>query len=163
VARQINRAVDVDRQVGVDLNQAAVVALIPVVAAPRFLRHVLDGECFVGRETHVRERPAAAFGNRQIEDARQPVRRDDELLPVDVEALDQRTTAREKPRELFERRREKRLGVDGRHRVVERLRFFVEAELRALEHAQPRPQRFELAAEILASENDERVAAFGGR
>jgi hypothetical protein len=44
VAGEVDRAIDVDRQVGVDLDQAAEVALVPVVAAPRLVGDVLDGE-----------------------------------------------------------------------------------------------------------------------
>ncbi len=47
VARQVDGAIDVNRQIGVDLDQAAIVALIPVVATPRLVRHVLDGEALV--------------------------------------------------------------------------------------------------------------------
>ena len=60
VAGQIDGAVDVDRQVGVDLDQAAEVALVPVVAAPRFVGHVLDGELLAGRQRDVLARALAA-------------------------------------------------------------------------------------------------------
>ena len=92
VTRQIDRAIDVDRQIGVDLNQAAVIALIPVVAAPRFVCDVFDGECFVGGSWTCASVRRAAFGDRPVEDARQPVRRDDELLPERVVAFDQRAS-----------------------------------------------------------------------
>jgi hypothetical protein len=53
--------------------------------------------------------------------------------------------------------------VHRRHRVVQRLRFFVERELRALQHAHAGPQRLELTPEIFASQDDERIAAVGSR
>ena len=121
VAGQIDRAIDVDRKVGVDLDQAVVIALVPVVAAPRLVGDVLDSERFAGRKLYVGQCPAAAFGNRAIEDALQPVLRDDELLPVGVEAFDERAVARQQPRQLLERRREERFRVHRRHRVVQRL------------------------------------------
>jgi hypothetical protein len=41
-----------------------------------------------------------------IRQSLQPVLRDDELLPVGVEAFDQRAVARQQLRKFFERRRE---------------------------------------------------------
>ena len=42
VTREVDGAVDVDRQVGIDLDQAPVVALVPVVAAPALAGDVFD-------------------------------------------------------------------------------------------------------------------------
>ena len=53
VAREVDRAVDVNRQIGIHLDQASIVALIPVVAAPRLVGDVFDGEAFVRRKRHV--------------------------------------------------------------------------------------------------------------
>ena len=59
VARQVDGAIDIDRQIGVDLNQAAIVALIPVVAAPGLVGDVLDREALVRRQRDVLERTIA--------------------------------------------------------------------------------------------------------
>ena len=70
VAREIDRAVDVDRQVRVDLDQAPVVALIPVVAAPALAGDVLDAETLAGRQRDVLQRAAAAGIDRCLEHRR---------------------------------------------------------------------------------------------
>src|SRR5712671_3628403 len=80
VAREIDGAVDIDRQIRVDLDQAAVVALIPVVAAPRLVRDVLDREGLGGWQLDVRQRAATPLGNRTLEHAGNTVVRDDEPL-----------------------------------------------------------------------------------
>ena len=69
VTREIDRPVDVDRQVSVDLNQAAIPALVPVVAAPWFIGDVLDRKRFLRRQLHVRQCARPAFGDRTIEGA----------------------------------------------------------------------------------------------
>ena len=60
VAREVDRAVDINRQIGVDLNQAAEVALVPVVPAPRLVGDVLDREPLVGGQRDVLHRAVAA-------------------------------------------------------------------------------------------------------
>ena len=96
VTGEIDRAVDEDRQVRVDLDQAVKVALIPVVAAPRLAGDVLDRE--------LSRRPAAAgaravrraaLRDRRLEDRVELVARDDELLPERLDAIGERRPARQ--------------------------------------------------------------------
>src|SRR4030095_14450585 len=89
VARQVDRPIDVDRQVGVDLDQTAVVALIPVVAAPALACDVFDGEAFTGWKRDVLQRAAATAVNRGFEDGIQPLTRDHETAAEGVVAGDQ--------------------------------------------------------------------------
>jgi hypothetical protein len=53
--------------------------------------------------------------------------------------------------------------VRGRGGVVQRLRFLVEGQLRAIEHPHARSKRFELALEVITPQYDELVRAIGLR
>src|SRR5207244_1628491 len=129
----IDGAVDEDRQIGIDLNQTAVAALIPVVSAPRLVVHVLDGEALAVRQRHVRERARAATLDRLPEYGFELLARDDELLPIGFVALRDRAAARQRRVEITQQRLKVLLGMVRRDRVVERFRFLVERELPALE------------------------------
>ena len=50
VCGEIDCAINVNGQIGVHLNYTVVVAFVPVVAAPRFVGDVFDGESFIRRE-----------------------------------------------------------------------------------------------------------------
>ncbi len=63
VTRQIDGPVDEHRQVGVDLDEALVAALVPVVGAPRLVLDVGHGEGLARRQGDVRKRPAPALGD----------------------------------------------------------------------------------------------------
>ena len=102
VAREIDRAVDVNRQIGVDLDQAPKVALIPVVAAPRLAGHVLDGEPLVRRQIDMAHRALTAAPDRFLEDAIDARFGNDERLLVPVVTFDQRAVARQFGLELLQ-------------------------------------------------------------
>ena len=40
VGGEVDRAIDEDRQIGVDLDEAVEIAFLPIVTAPRFIGHV---------------------------------------------------------------------------------------------------------------------------
>ena len=146
VAGEVDRAVDVDRQVGVDLDQAAEPALIPVVAAPRLVGHVLDGELFVGRQLHVRERSLAARLNGGLEHRVELVRRESRTAAGTPRSAIPAARLRESASRGVSRICWKcDSGIGRRDRVVERLRFLVERQALALQHAHPRGQRRQLA------------------
>ena len=67
MAREVHGPVDVDRQIGVYLDDAAESALVPVVAAPRLVGDVLHRETLVGRERDVLLRAFAAGGDCRFE------------------------------------------------------------------------------------------------
>ena len=90
VVGKVDRPVDEDRQVGVHLDHAAVVA-VPVVAAPRLAGHVLDREALRRGQLHVGHRPAPALGDRELEDLAETVARDDELFSEGFNTIDERT------------------------------------------------------------------------
>ena len=161
MARQIDRAVDVDRQVGVDLDDARELALVPVVGAPRLARDVFDGEAFVGRQLDVLLRPGAAFVDRRVEHLLQPVARDDELLAEGFVAIDQRFGPGEAALELRGQLLEVRLRKDGRRRVVETARLLLERQTLAAEHPDPDEERRELTIEILTPQAVEPASAVG--
>ena len=73
VTTQIYGALDVGRQIRIDLNQAEVIALIPVVAAPRLVIDELDFEVLAFRQGKTRQRPCATLGNRQVKDTLQTI------------------------------------------------------------------------------------------
>src|SRR5437762_14068134 len=89
MAGKIDRALDVDRQVGVHLDDAAIISLVPVVAAPALLRHVLDGEALARWKLDVLQRAAPAPIDGGLEHAVQPIGRDDELFAELLVALDE--------------------------------------------------------------------------
>src|SRR6478672_7985622 len=94
VAGQVDRAIDVNREVGVHLDQAAKASLIPVVAAPGFVRDVFDREPLISGEPDVLDRlfPARPYG--ALENAIEPVARHDEPSPERLVAIDERAGAR---------------------------------------------------------------------
>ena len=107
----------------------------------------------------MRQRARPALGDRAIEHPRQPITRDDELLPERIVAIDQRPLTREHAVDLAQRVGEVRLRVHGGRRVVQCLRLLVERQLRAAEHPHPRAQRFELPPQIIVAEDNQLVAA----
>src|SRR4029079_12769778 len=111
---------DVNRQVGIYLDQAVVIALIPVVATPRLVGDVFDLEAFSWRQRDVLLRAAASFGNCRVEPLREPILGNKERLPVRVIALDERSCAGEPAVEVVERGLIVRLRMVRGHRVVER-------------------------------------------
>ena len=151
VACEIDGAIDVDREIGVDLNEAAVIALIPVVAAPALVGDVLDGEAFARRQRDVLERPAAARVDGRREDRIEAILRDDEARAELVVAIDHRSPSRQHPVELRQHLREIRLRVRRRHRVVQLLRLLVELQFRPHEHRHTCAQRFKLPRQVLMS------------
>ena len=46
VARKVDGAVNENRQVSVHLDDAEAIPFIPIIAAPRFIVHVLDRKAF---------------------------------------------------------------------------------------------------------------------
>src|SRR5688572_30718096 len=82
MARQVDRPVDGDRQVGVYLDEALVVALIPVVSAPRFVFDVLDPELLTGRKLHVPQSARLAFRQCSPENRVEFRGRNDELPAI---------------------------------------------------------------------------------
>ena len=159
VAGEIDRAIDVDRQIGIDLDQAAEVALVPVVAAPRLVGDVLDGEVLAGRQRDVRQRALAARADRRLEHRVELLARNHERAAPRVVPLDQRSGSREALFETIEDGLEVRIRIGGRDRVVERLRLVVERQVLALEHAHARAHRGELLFEILMPQPRELVRA----
>src|SRR5688572_19079322 len=88
VTRQVDRTIDIDRQIDIHLNQAAVISLIPVVTAPRLSSDVLDLERFPLRQRRMFHGPLAASPNGCLKHGIEFVRRNDELPPVRLVALD---------------------------------------------------------------------------
>src|SRR5207247_11096663 len=72
------------------LDDAAIISLIPVVGAPAFLRHVLDGEALARWKPDVLQGAAPAPIDGCLEHAVQSIGRDDELFAEFLVALDER-------------------------------------------------------------------------
>ncbi len=163
VAREIDGAVDVDRQVRVDLDQAAIAALVPVVTAPWLVLHVFHGKGLAVRQAHVCQRAGAALGDGPIEDARQPIGRDDKLLAVRVVALHERSAAGKQPADFIERGLIVRVGMRRRDGVVQGLRLLIEGQPGSLQHPHTCPERLELPPQVVVSQDEERIAPVGVR
>ena len=155
VACHIERPVDEHRHVGVDLDQALVVPLVPVVAGPRLPLHVFEGEGLAGRQLHVARGPLPAGRDRGLEDGVEFSRRDDEPFAPRGVARRHRPASREQRVQPAHDHLEMGFIAVRRGHTVERARFLVEAELGALEHVQPRRQGLELAGEIGLPERDQ--------
>ena len=67
--------VDVDRLIGVHLNEAVIVAAVPVVGAPRLIAHQFQLKALICREREMRRGAPTAFGDRRFHDFVQPIRR----------------------------------------------------------------------------------------
>lgn len=148
---EIDRPVDRDGEVRVDLDQAPVAALVPVVGGPGLTVHVLEREALLGGEGDARARPVAAGGDGGAEGLVQAVARDDEGLAERLVPLRERPLAREQT--LKARMHLAELGLRDARRdgVVERLGLLVEAHLPARDEVHPGQERVELAAEHAAA------------
>ena len=135
------------RQVGVHLDDAAVAALVPVVATPGFVTDELDLEPLAGGQRDSLSRLAPALGDGRVEHRPEAVSRHDELLAESVEPVGKRPVAWHQRLELRDRVGEVRLGMGGRHRVVERGRLLVEREATTGELFDPRHDGAHLSAQ----------------
>ena len=68
VAAELDRAVYEDGQIGVDLDQTLIAALIPIGGAPAVACHKLHLEVLVGRQSYMSERAPAALGDGDAHD-----------------------------------------------------------------------------------------------
>src|SRR5690606_28963744 len=103
----------------VDLDQAPAVALVPVVAAPRFVGHELEGEALALGELDPFGGPAPGLGDRGPEDSVDPLSGDDEIATEPFEPVDQRALAGEPCLEAVEDFPETAFGVGRRDGIVE--------------------------------------------
>src|ERR1043166_5141240 len=124
--REIDSAIDVAGQIGVHLNDAVEIALVPIVTAPWFIGHVFHREILVRRKGEMRLRPGPTFLDRQLEDGVEFVLGNDEGLPPLLVALPERTATRDLCFELFNDLVKVRVRISGRYGVVKRFRFVVE-------------------------------------
>jgi hypothetical protein len=161
VAGEVDRPVDEDRQVRVDLDQAVEVSLVPVVAAPRLAGHVLDHEALIRRQLDVLERPPPALVDGGLEDRVEPVAGDDEPLPERLDPGGEGAVARDGGLELVEDALEVGGVVGGSDGVVERLRLLVKSEFLAGDDVDPRHHRLELPLQVLVAQPDDLL--FTGR
>jgi hypothetical protein len=152
VAGKIDRPIDIDGQIGVDLDDAAEAALVPVVRAPRLAGDVLDGELLVRRQRDMCLRSRAAFADRCGEDGVKLLARNDELLPEVLVPLDERARTGKSPIELGYQVGEVRFGKRGRRGVVQYAGFLVELGTFAVHDSHPHAERGELTIEVLVAQ-----------
>ena len=160
VTAEIHGPMDENGQVRVHLDQALRVALIPVVAGPGLVVHVLQREAFVRRQVHVGQRATATLGDGGLEDLRQLLLRDDELASEILHALGQRSFAGKQCIDLLVDGLEMRRRHLRRDRVVEEPRFRVEIQRQARHQARPSDQRGKPLGEALGPN---RVRFLGGQ
>src|SRR5262249_52312532 len=101
-----------------DLNQAAVAALIPVVAAPRFVCHILDREFFLVWKRHVLERALAASLDGALKDRIELLAWDDERSPERFVPFNERAVPRESLVKAVEDLLKMRVGIGWRNSVI---------------------------------------------
>jgi hypothetical protein len=109
----------------------------------------------------VRDRALPARLNGCLEYLVQPVGGNDEPALESLVPLDEGAVARQPLRERVENLLEVSLGVRGRRRVVQRLRFLVERQALTLEHTHTGCERRELPLEILVAQRRHLLAAGG--
>src|SRR3546814_20512673 len=73
VTAKIERARQADRQVGVDLDQAVIAALVIIIAAPALVRHEFEAEALAFGHRDVHRAPPAAAPDRGAEGDRKRV------------------------------------------------------------------------------------------
>src|ERR1044071_2290706 len=93
VRREIDCTIDVDRQIGVYLNDAMKIALVPIVTAPRLIGHVLDDETLFRWKCEMRQCPGAAFLNRRLKHRIEFFFRNDKRFSPGLVSLPKRTFA----------------------------------------------------------------------
>src|SRR5436190_24071438 len=126
VRREIDRAIDVVRQIGVHLNHAMEIAFVPIVSAPRLIGHVLDGETLVRRKRNVRPRPGAAFLDSELKHGIEFFLRNHKRLPPFLVALPQRTLAWNLCLQLANDLDKMRIRKSWRNGVVKSARLIIE-------------------------------------
>src|SRR3546814_1515860 len=100
---EVEREREADRQIGVDLDQAVIAALIIIIAAPALVGHEFEAEAFAFGHRNMRHAPPAAARDRGVEGFLQPVLRDSETLEIGLDAGPERALARH---QLFDLRSE---------------------------------------------------------
>src|SRR5258708_34299415 len=129
---QINRAIDIDAQIGIHLDDSAIIPFVPVVAAPRFVSYVFDAEIFVGRQLDVRESALATCLDRKLKHSVQFVLGKHKRSPPILVPLQEWSLARKfwpQPGEDF---LEMRFGKRRCNGVIKALRLFVELQMFAV-------------------------------
>src|SRR6476620_654755 len=95
VTGEIDGTIDVDRQARVDLDDAVVFALVPVVTAPRLVGDVLDDELLVRWQRDALASASLSLGDRSLEYGIEPFGWYDELISVAHVALGHGSAARQ--------------------------------------------------------------------
>jgi hypothetical protein len=104
VAAEIDRTRHPYRQVGVDLDQAVGVALVPVIAGPTLARDELEIEALLLREGDMLDCAGAAFGGGGAHHRFNLARRDDVAILEGIDPLPERTRARHQRLDLRQHR-----------------------------------------------------------
>jgi hypothetical protein len=163
MARQVHRPIDQDRQIGIDLNQAPEVALVPVVAAPALPGHVFDREALVRRQGDMGQRLRPAPGDRGAERGVQPVLRNLVPAPKHLIAIGQRASARQLTIEFPEHAFEVLPRPGRRHGVVKRLGLLIEGQLSTRQHGHPGAKRRQLLRQVAVAQHLDLVEGHGYR
>src|SRR5262245_35036909 len=77
---KINSAINRNRKVSIQLNDALIAALIPVVSAPRFAFHIFNSEVFFQWHLNVLHSSAATLLNRSSKHCIELLFRNDEVF-----------------------------------------------------------------------------------
>ena len=152
VTTKIDRPVDMDGQIGVDLNQAVAVSLVPVVTTPRFVGDILETEALALRQRKMGCAAFATLDDGGIENRLEPIRGDDELLTKRLDTIGQGLVARNKLVDLIQNPPEVLVVPLWRDGAVEHLCLFVERVLPALQHRRLGGDGGELGSEIAAAQ-----------
>src|SRR5207248_9502975 len=148
---QIDSAIDVNRQIGVHLNHAAIITLVPVVATPWLVSDVFDRETFVRRQFHMRKGAGPAFLDCELKYSIEFLLRNHEWFARSFVTLPERSCPRNPRFDLIEDILKMRLRERRRDRVVKAARFFVEVRVFALRHSNACLKRRQLSPQIFVA------------
>ena len=157
MAPEVERARQADRQIGIDLNQAVIAALIIIIAAPAFARDEFEAEAFAIGHRNMRHAAPTAARDRGVEGLLQPILGDGEGVKIGLYAVCQGAIAGDERLDPGE------FGVvagewfQPRPYPEQPFGFVGEGEARALHHLQSRFGGAQLGAQEVGAAAFERV------
>src|SRR5439155_5187720 len=141
VRSQVDRPIDVDWQIGIHLDDAAIITLVPIVTAPWFIGDVFDAEIFARGQFDVRERAFATRLDGELKNRVQLFLGNHERLPPTLVTLQERSLTWKFRLKLDQDLLKVSFRKSGCNGVIKNLRFFIELQALAFQNARSRLER----------------------
>jgi len=159
VAAKIDGAADEDRQIGVDLDQALILALIIIIAAPALAGDKFHFEIFALRQVEILRGACLALGNGGVEHHLQPVPGDDVVLFEHRHPLAERAAAGDDILDLLQHRIKFFQRLQFRRHPEQAEGFLGKGEGLALDHRMAGHRGFKLRGQEALARLDQRIVA----